>query len=135
MIKEQTDGSGVNVILDMVGGDYVARNVSALATEGVLVQIALLGGSKATIQYAPIMMKRLTLTGSTLRAREPAFKAAIAARLRERVWPLIEQGSVKPIVETVMDLAQAPDAHRLLVSGTNRGKIVLRIREFGPADG
>lgn len=130
VIKEETGGAGVNVILDMVGGDYVARNISALATEGVLVQIALLGGSAAKIQVAPVMMKRLTLTGSTLRAREPAFKAAIADKLREHVWPLIAQGRIKPIVETVLAFGEAAEAHRLLVSGANRGKIVLRIRDF-----
>lgn len=128
VVKDLTQGKGVNVILDMVGGDYVARNIDALAVEGRLVQIALLAGNEATIKYMPIMLKRLTLTGSTLRAREPAFKAAIADKLREHVWPLLEQGKIRPIVETVLPLAEAGEAHRLLVGGENRGKIVLRIR-------
>jgi len=128
-VKEATDGAGVDVILDMVGGEYLARNIDALAVDGRLVQIALLGGSDARIKYAPVMLKRLTITGSTLRAREPAFKAAIAGKLREQVWPLLEQGKVRPIIETVLPLAEAAEAHRQLVSGENRGKIVLRIRD------
>jgi len=113
----------------MVGGVYLARNIDALAVDGRLVQIALLGGSDAQIKYAPVMLKRLTITGSTLRAREPAFKAAIAGQLLERVWPLLEQGKVRPIIETVLPLAEAAEAHRQLVSGENRGKIVLCIRD------
>jgi putative PIG3 family NAD(P)H quinone oxidoreductase len=129
VVKETTGGAGVNVILDMVGGEYLARNIDALAVDGRLVQIALLGGSDAKIKYAQVMLKRLTITGSTLRGREPEFKEAIANRLLEKVWPLLEQGKVRPIIETVLPLARAGDAHRLLVSGENRGKIVLRVRD------
>jgi putative PIG3 family NAD(P)H quinone oxidoreductase len=128
-VREATDGQGVNVILDIVGGEYLARNVEALAVEGRLVQIALLGGADVHFNYAPVMLKRLTLTGSTLRARPPEFKGAIASNLRQHVWPLIEAGRMRPIVETVLPLSDVAEAHRLIVSGGNRGKIALRIRQ------
>ena len=124
-IKEATDGKGVDVILDMVGGDYIARNVKAMAPDGRLVQIAFLSGSKAEINFLPIMLKRLTVTGSTLRPRPVAFKGAIAARLKERVWPLIESGKLRPVMYKSFPLEAAADAHSLMESSEHIGKIVL----------
>ena len=125
VIKEATDGKGVDVILDMVGGDYIARNVKAMAPDGRLVQIACLSGSKAEINFMPIMLKRLTVTGSTLRPRPVAFKGAIAARLKERVWPLIESGKLRPVMYKSFPLEEAADAHSLMESSEHIGKIVL----------
>ena len=124
-IKEATGGAGVDVILDMVGGDYVARNLACLAVEGRLVQIAFLKGSKVELNLMPLMLKRQTLTGSTLRPRSVAQKAAIAQALKERVWPLLEAGTVGPVIHRTFPLRQAADAHRLMESGTHIGKIVL----------
>ena len=118
---------GVDVILDMVGGDYIGKNLSLLATEGRLAFIAFLQGSKAEVDFARVMMKRQTLTGSTLRARSDAQKAAIAAQLRARVWPLIEDRSVKPVIHKVYPLAQAAEAHRLMESSRHIGKIMLAV--------
>ncbi|MCC7413729.1 MAG: NAD(P)H-quinone oxidoreductase [Gammaproteobacteria bacterium] len=129
VVNEMTAGRGVDLILDMVGGDYVARNVGILAPDGRLVQIAFLGaarrGSPVSFDYAPVMHKRLTLTGSTLRPRPIEFKAAIARALRERVWPLIEAGRVRPVIHRTLALEQAAEAHRLLESNTVIGKLVL----------
>jgi putative PIG3 family NAD(P)H quinone oxidoreductase len=124
-VSDETGGKGVDVILDMVGGDYVARNLKALAPDGRLVTIAFLKGPKVELNLLPVMLKRLTLTGSTLRPRDIAFKAAIAQRLREKVWPLIEQGRIKPIIHATFPLAQAADAHRLMESSAHIGKIML----------
>ena len=124
-IKEATGGAGVDVILDMVGGDYVARNLACLAVEGRLVQIAFLKGSKVELNLLPLMLKRQTLTGSTLRPRTVAQKAAIAQALKEHVCPLLEAGTVGPVIHRTFPLRQAADAHRLMESGTHIGKIVL----------
>jgi putative PIG3 family NAD(P)H quinone oxidoreductase len=126
-VKDFTGGRGANVILDMVGGDYVQRNLKCLALEGRLVQIAFLKGSKTELDLMHLMLKRQTLTGSTLRPRSVAEKGAIAAELRDRVWPWIEAGRVKPVIHKTFPLAQAADAHRLLEAGTHIGKIVLTV--------
>lgn len=122
-----TDGEGVDLILDMVGGDYTPRNIGLLRLDGRLVQIALLRGSKTEIDLGPIMRKRLTLTGSTLRPRSVAEKGAIAAELRARVWPLLDAGKVKPLVHATFPLAEAAAAHRLMESSAHIGKIVLTV--------
>jgi NADPH2:quinone reductase len=111
----------------MVGGDYVAREISSLADDGRLVFIALLGGAKANINLGPILLRRLTVTGSTLRPRPVAFKAAIAAKLRERVWPLLEAGKIKPVIYRTFPLEQAAQAHALMETSTHIGKIMLEI--------
>ncbi len=126
-VKDETGGTGADVILDMVGGDYVARNIAALAADGRMVSIAFLKGAKVEVNLMPVMLKRLTLTGSTLRARSVAFKAAIARRLREKVWPLIETGRIKPVIAATFPLARAADAHRLMESSAHIGKIVLEV--------
>ncbi len=127
-VLEATGGTGVDVILDMVGGDYLSRNIKCLAPGGRLVQIALLGGARTGINLAPVMMKRLTLTGSTLRPRSVAEKAAIAAALERRVWPLIAAGRVRPVLYAPFPLPQAADAHRLMESSAHIGKIMLEVR-------
>lgn len=127
LAREFGGGKGVNVILDMVGGDYVARNIKALSPEGRLVNIAFLGGSKVEVDLMPVMLKRLTLTGSTLRAREVDFKAAIALDLNTHVWPLLESAKIRPIVHTTFPLAQAAQAHEMMESGAHIGKIVLTV--------
>ena len=124
-IHRLTSGRGVDVVLDIVGGDYFERNVRALAIDGRLVQIGLLGGSTASIDLGPFMRRRLTLTGSTLRIRSVEDKAAIAAELEQHVWPLLEAGAVAPVVHARLPLARAADAHRLLESGDVIGKVVL----------
>jgi NADPH2:quinone reductase len=125
VLKEETGGKGVNVILDMVGGDYTGKNVKSLAPDGVLVQIAFMKGPKVEIDLTPIMLKRLTVTGSTLRARPVAQKGAIAEALTREVWPLIEAGKAKPIVHATFPLDKAADAHRLMEESSHMGKIVL----------
>ena len=125
VIKDATDGRGVDVILDMVGGDYLARNIACLAVEGRHVSIAFLAGAKVTLNLQPIMVKRLTLTGSTLRARPVAEKALIAQALKASVWPLLEAGTVRPIVHRTFALEEAAAAHRLMESSAHIGKIVL----------
>jgi putative PIG3 family NAD(P)H quinone oxidoreductase len=127
VIRESTGGKGVDVILDMVGGDYFPRNIDLLAAEGRLVQIATLRGSKAEIVLPAIMQRRLTITGSTLRARSIAEKGAIASAVREHVWPLLESGRVKPVVFRTFPFRDAAAAHRLLESGEHIGKVVLTI--------
>jgi NADPH:quinone reductase len=127
VVKGLTDGRGVDVILDMVAGDYVPRELKALADDGRLVLIALLGGAKAEADLGQILRRRLTITGSTLRPRDVAFKGAIADSLREHVWPLIEAGGIKPVVFKSFPLAQAADAHRLMESSAHVGKIVLEV--------
>jgi len=120
-----TDGKGADVILDMVGGDYVPRNVSAAALEGRIAIIATQGGSKAELDLRPLMLKRLTITASTLRAQPIASKGRIAAALRERVWPLFESHGLKPVIHARFPLSDAAGAHRLMESDTHIGKIVL----------
>ena len=127
VIKTETNGRGVDVILDMVAGDYLPREIASLADDGRLVFIALLGGSKATLDLNAVLRRRLTVTGSTLRPRSVAFKEAIAKRLREVVWPLIESGRVKPMLFRTFPLEQAADAHRLMESSQHVGKIVLTV--------
>lgn len=121
-----TDGRGVDVILDMVAGDYVAREVAALAEDGRLVIIAVQGGVKANFDAGLVLRRRLVITGSTLRPRPLAFKAAIAAALRARVWPLIEAGRVRPVLHSVLPAAEAAQAHALMESNQHVGKIVLQ---------
>jgi putative PIG3 family NAD(P)H quinone oxidoreductase len=125
VVKEATGGRGVDVILDMVGGDYVDRELKCLADDGRIVLIAFLGGSRATVNLNEILRRRLVLTGSTLRPRPVEFKGAIAAQLREKVWPLIEAGRIRPVVHQTFPLAQAAAAHELMESGRHIGKIVL----------
>ena len=129
-VSELTNERGVDVILDMIGGDYLPRNLKSLAVEGRIVQIALQGGPKVQMNLLPIMLKRLTLTGSTLRPRTVAQKAMIAHSLREKVWPLIESGKVRPIIHATFPLAQASDAHRMMESSQHIGKIVLSDEEI-----
>jgi putative PIG3 family NAD(P)H quinone oxidoreductase len=131
-IQAVTGSRGIDVILDMVGGDYIGRNLKLLATEGRLAFIAFLQGSTAEVDFMRVMLKRQTLTGSTLRARPDSQKAAIAAALREKVWPLIEQGKVKPVIHQVFALADAPAAHRLMESSLHIGKIMLAVGEDPP---
>ncbi len=123
--KEATGGRGVDVILDMVGGDYVARDLAALAPDGRLCFIAFLGGPKATVNFLPVLLKRLTICGSTLRPQTMAFKAAIGRKLEERVWPLIAAGRIRPVLHARFPLAEASAAHRLMESSAHIGKIVL----------
>lgn len=127
IVKEVTGGKGVNVILDMVGGDYVGRNLNALAHGGRLVQIAIQKGTKAEIAVHLIMMKQLTFTGSTLRARAVAQKAPIARELRDKVWPLLESGKVKPLIFAEFSLSDASKAHALMDTSAHIGKIVLTV--------
>ena len=126
-IEELTGGSGVDLILDMIGGDYLPRNLKCLATEGRLVQIALQHGPKVEMNLLPIMLNRLTVTGSTLRPRTVEQKAEIAASLRERVWPLLEAGTVRPIIHETFELERADAAHRLMESSQHIGKIMLSV--------
>lgn len=127
VVKELTGGRGVDVILDMVGGDYVPREIDCLADDGRLGIIALLGGAKAELDLGQVLRRRLTVSGSTLRPRPVAFKAAIAAQLKERIWPLLESGRIKPVVYKTFPLEQAAEAHVLMESSTHIGKIVLTL--------
>src|SRR5690606_5170768 len=129
VVKEATNRKGVDVILDMVAGDYIQRQLSCLADDGRLVFIAMLGGGKAMVNFGPVLLRRLTITGSTLRPRPVEFKAAIAAKLRERVWPLIEAGKIKPVVYKTFPLEQAAEAHALMESSAHIGKIVLEVTQ------
>lgn len=124
-IRDATANRGVDVILDIVGGDYLPRNLECLALEGRLVQIGLIGGSRSQIDLRIVLQKRLTLTGSTLRARSVEEKGAIARQLEQHVWPLLEAGTVRPIVDRTLPLQEAGEAHRLLGAGEVIGKIVL----------
>ena len=126
-VKSKTRGNGVDIILDMVGGDYVGKNLDALAYRGRLVQIATQKGSKAEIPVHLIMMKQLVFTGSTLRARETKLKTIIADEVHQKVWPLFENGKIRPQIFKTFDLLHASDAHRLIDSGSHIGKIVLTI--------
>ena len=116
---------GAQVILDIVGGPYIARNIKASRPAARIVQLAFALGSKVEINLMPVMLKRLTYTGSTLRSRPEAYKSQVAAELREKVWPLFEAGQLKPVVDTVLPLADAADAHRLMEGAGHKGKIVL----------
>lgn len=125
VVKEATGKRGVDVVLDMVGGDYLPRNIDCLAVDGRHVTIAFLRGPKVELNLAPVMLKRLTLTGSTLRARSTAQKAALAAAVKDRVWPLVTAGKVRPVIAATFPLEAAADAHRLMESSTHIGKIML----------
>ncbi len=127
VIGELTGGEGVDLIVDMVGGDYLERNLAALAIEGRLVQIALQHGTSAEINVLPLMVKRLTFTGSTLRPRTVEQKAAIATALLENVWPLLNEGRVGPVMDSTFPLAEAAQAHARMESGAHIGKIVLTV--------
>ncbi|WP_020654620.1 NAD(P)H-quinone oxidoreductase [Massilia niastensis] len=127
VVKELTGGKGVDVVLDMVAGDYVAREIECLADDGRIVCIALLGGARATVDMNHVLRRRLTITGSTLRPRPVAFKAAIARELRAQVWPLFAQGTLKPVIFRSFPLEQAAEAHALMESSTHVGKIVLQV--------
>ncbi|MGE3843266.1 MAG: NAD(P)H-quinone oxidoreductase [Vicinamibacterales bacterium] len=122
-----TDGRGVDVVLDMVGGDYTPRNIALLATEGRLVQIAFLRSARTEVDLSLVMRRRLTITGSTLRPRPPAEKGAIAGALERQVWPLLADGRITPTIEAVFPLAKAADAHRALEAGHHVGKFVLSV--------
>jgi NADPH2:quinone reductase len=126
-VKKATDGRGVDVILDMVAGEYTGRNIKALADDGRIVIIALLGGAKAEVDCSHILRRRLTITGSTLRPRPVAFKAAIADKLRQHVWPLLEAGKIRPIVHATFPLEEAWKAHAMMEAGENIGKIILTV--------
>ncbi|WP_245408227.1 NAD(P)H-quinone oxidoreductase [Zhengella mangrovi] len=126
-VREATDGKGANVILDMVGGDYVDRNYRAAAEEGRIVQIAVLGGAKATADVSLLMRKRLVHTGSTLRPRSVHFKATIAAELETRVWPLLARRDIAPVMDMIFPLAEAWRAHERMEEGSHIGKIVLDV--------
>jgi NADPH2:quinone reductase len=127
VVKELTGGKGVDVILDMVAGDYIPREIDCLADDGRIALIALLGGAKAEIDLGQVLRRRLHISGSTLRPRTNAFKAAIARNLRERVWPLFAEGKLKPVIYKTFPLAQAAQAHALMESSTHVGKIVLEV--------
>ncbi len=127
VLKEATGGKGVNVILDMVGGDYVDRELKSLADDGRIVLIAFLGGMKSTVNLNEILRRRLVLTGSTLRPRPIDFKAAIAQNLRDKVWPLLEAKTIKPEIFKTFALADAAEAHTLMESSQHIGKIVLTV--------
>jgi NADPH2:quinone reductase len=124
-VKEATHGEGVDVVLDVVGGDYLPRNLECLRLNGRLVQIGLIGGSRTSLDLRIILQKRLTVTGSTLRARTAEEKGAIARALESAVWPLLDRGDVRPIVHARFPLARAADAHRELESGRVIGKLIL----------
>lgn len=126
-VNALTDGRGVDVILEMVGGEYIARDIRCLANDGRIVIIGLLGGAKAEMPLAQILLRRLTITGSTLRPRSYEYKAQVAMQLRERIWPLIEAGKIKPLIQQVLPLESAAEAHRIMESGELIGKLVLRV--------
>jgi len=126
-VEVMKQAGGANLILDMVGGSYLPRNVQALANDGRLVQIAFLTGPKVELNFAELMVRRLTITGSTLRPQSDLAKARIAAELRRVVWPMLDAGRVGPVIDREFALADAADAHAYLEGGTHIGKIVLRI--------
>ena len=127
-LRDVTGGRGADVVLDMVGGDYTARNLDALAVEGRLVQIAFLKSPQVTLDLSQVMRRRLWITGSTLRPRSIDEKSALAGEVEANVWPLIESGRVRPIIDSVFPLAQAAEAHRRMEAGLHTGKIVLDAR-------
>jgi len=128
VVMQLTGGKGVDVILDMVGGDYVPREVKCLATDGRLSIIAFLGGTRATLDMSNLLYRRLTITGSTLRPRSIEYKAQVAGALREKVWPLLESGQLEPVIYRTFPLEQAAAAHALMESGVHIGKILLEVR-------
>lgn len=128
VVRELTGGKGVDVILDMVGGDYVPRELACLADDGRLSLIAFLGGTKTTIDMTDILRRRLTITGSTLRARSVEIKGAIAQALKQKVWPLIEAGKIKPVIDRTFRLEEASAAHALMESSAHVGKIILEAK-------
>lgn len=121
-------GAGIDVILDMVGGDYIQKNIKAAAPDGRIVNIAFLQGAKAEVNFMPLMLKRLTLTGSTLRSQAAARKTDIARQLVEKVWPMIADGSIKPVIHKVFALNEAAEAHKLMESSAHIGKIMLSLK-------
>ena len=127
VVKSLTGGKGVNVVIDMVAGSYVNRELQCLADDGRLVIIALLGGAKGDVNFGEILRRRLTVTGSTLRPRPVAFKQDIANKLRERIWPLLAERRIRPVIHQVFPLAQAADAHALMETSTHVGKIMLEV--------
>ena len=127
VVKTTTQGRGVDVILDIVGGDYVPRNLASLAVEGRLVMIGFMGGDAATIDFRRVLGRRLTITGSTLRPRTVAEKGAIAQALRREVWPWLEAGAVAPVIYRTLPLEQAAEAHRMMEASEHVGKIVLTV--------
>lgn len=126
-VRDITAGRGVDVVLDMVSGDYVPRNLKCLAEDGRHVTIAVLGGASAELNMAALMIRRHTLTGSTLRARSDAFKAALAGEIKDQVWPLVAAGTVRPVMDRAFPLAQAGEAHERMEAGAHIGKIVLDV--------
>lgn len=124
-VKEFTGGRGADVVLDMVGGDYIPRNIKAMATDGRHLSIAFLGGATAEVNFMPVMLKRLTLTGATLRPQSVERKGEIARALERHAWPLIAKGEIKPVIHSTFPLAEAAEAHRLMESSRHIGKIVL----------
>jgi putative PIG3 family NAD(P)H quinone oxidoreductase len=126
-IKSQTQGQGVNVILDMVGGDYIQRNFSAAAKDGRIINIAFLNGSKTELDLMPLMLKRLMLTGSTLRTQSAGVKAKIAQELKQQVWPLLNQQKIKPIIDSTLPFGEVAKAHERMESSQHIGKIILNI--------
>jgi NADPH:quinone reductase len=129
VVKTLTDGRGVNVILDMVGGDYIPRELNALAEEGRIVLIAFQRGMQAQVDLGLIMRRRLTVTGSTLRARDESFKTLVANAVKDKVWPLLESDKLAPVISATFPLAQVGDAHRLMESSKHVGKIILTVEQ------
>lgn len=127
-VRELTDGRGADVILDNMGASYLARNLKALAPDGRLLVLGLQGGRTAEIDLAALMAKRATVYGATLRARSAADKARVVARTRERVWPLLESGAVRAVIDRVLPIEQAAEAHRVIEAGEQVGKVVLQVR-------
>jgi NADPH2:quinone reductase len=125
VLKQATNGKGIDVILDMIGGDYTPANLDLLAEEGRLVLINVMRGDETSIKLSTVMRKRLTITGSTLRARNTAFKAAIAKQLEKHVWPWLVSGKVKPVIYKTFPMEAAAEAHALMESSEHIGKIVL----------
>lgn len=128
-VADFTGGKGANVVLDMVGGDYIEKNIASMAVEGRHVSIAFLNGPNVSFNMLPVMLKRLVLTGSTLRARDNGFKGAIAANLKEHVWPLMAAGQVTPVIDSAFALSDASKAHARMESSGHMGKIMLRVVE------
>lgn len=125
VLQEQTDGAGIDVTLDMVGGDYTNRNIRLAANDGRIVNIAFMQGSKVEIDLMPVMFKRLVLTGSGLRYRPAAFKAALTAEVLKKAWPWVEQGSFEPVIHQVYPFSKAAEAHRVMEASTHIGKLIL----------
>lgn len=125
VLKSETGGKGVDLILDIVGGDYVGRDIQIAAEDGRIHQIAFQNGAKVTVDLMRLMLKRITLTGSTLRVRSPQVKAELARDLKEKVWPLLHKGQIKPVIDSTFPLDEAAEAHRRMETGAHIGKIIL----------